>query len=155
MPTNQKPSSLKSSQIFLLGKSINFNKRKIKAALLKLNDWFPWVTFSYYLRGKDRNLDSDWLAQGISTKMKCRPRWRVQVFRGNIEVRVYISRCTANCPFKSNSVHCNLNGILVHLITWISPPSESGLVFRCQLKTGPTMIQYLRNCSILDQKSTN
>ena len=50
---------------------------------------------------------------------------------------------------------CNLNGILVHLITWISPPSESGLVFRCQLKTGPTMIQYLRNCSILDQKSTN
>ena len=50
---------------------------------------------------------------------------------------------------------CNLNGILVHLITWISPPSESGLVFRCQLKTGPTMIQYLRNCSTLDQKSTN
>ena len=59
--------------------SININNGKIKAAwgisffpFLKLNDWISWKIFRLDFSGKSRNLDSDWLAQIIYTKMKCR-----------------------------------------------------------------------------------
>ena len=85
MPINQNISFLprKILSKWLSGKSINFNKRKMKAVpsylifpLLKLIDWFAWAQdFS----GKDRNLDSHWSAQIISTQLKCRLRYRLLI----------------------------------------------------------------------------
>ena len=61
---------------------INFNKGKIKELFnifpwLKLNNWFLWETFWQDFSGKDRHFESDWLAQIISTKMKCLLRYSV------------------------------------------------------------------------------
>ena len=49
---------------------MNFNKGKMKAAWVI--SFFSWETFWQDFRGEDKNLDSDWLAQTISIKMKCR-----------------------------------------------------------------------------------
>ena len=80
--------------------------------LLKLNDWFPYKTFWQDLSGKERNLDSDWLAQINSTKIKCQQRYGVQ---GRQD---YLNQCFLLCLFILAEVWLSLSHEKDNFLTW-------------------------------------
>ena len=128
MPTNQNPSFClhhwnPCKFVSQGNQSVHFNKGKMKLLrqlfhfLLVRVNWFPWETFWHDFSGKDRTLDSDWLAQKMSTIKKCRLRYKALTCQMGWARGVYIE-CTGHYLFLHLLMHLLCKQFNISFFSW-------------------------------------